>query len=187
MENTMVENEKKRSSMSSNFKGIKFTIIEETSNWNVLVDASLRRELASVRIAWVIWRSIVSSVVLSVSGVGRLRLARHGLQGLPVFLSDFAMTVQRVRQQQWDEGCCRARRVEVARAFSSHGCSWGRVCFQWWLRSMVGDNSNCEDVFWRSRDCFPMFLIVRANCPAFGADIVDSISSSWCWTKATTY
>jgi len=34
MENTMVENEKKRSSMSSNFKGIKFTIIEETSNWN---------------------------------------------------------------------------------------------------------------------------------------------------------
>ena len=74
---------------------------------------------------------------------------------------------QRVRQQKWDEGCSGQEEWK----WLGHGIlpTWlflGKRSFSVMATSWWDDNSHkCEDVFWRSRDCFPMFLIVRANRP----------------------
>ena len=91
----------------------------------------------------------MSSVVLNVSGVGRLRLARHGLRGLPVVSSDFA----RPSNESDNKNETRGVAGQEEWKWLGHGIlpTWlflGKRSFSVMATSWWDDNSHkCEDVF----------------------------------------
>ena len=89
----------------------------------------------------------MSSVVLNVSGVGRLRLARHGLRGLPVVSSDFARPSNESDNKNETRGVAGQEEWKWL-GHSPHVVVPGEAfVFSDGYVRMGDDNSNCEDAF----------------------------------------